>query len=100
MAHPMAVGDWEDYPLCLSQAQHVGVDLQDQHDKLVEATPRIFSGQGDIEVWSRRDNQGWEIINICVPWLIQAAEIITQSIFDPVNFIRGCDIYTFQRLLI
>jgi hypothetical protein len=61
MTNLPALQDWEQYPLCFSQDQYVGLDLQDQHDKLIEATPRIFSGQGEIEMWiQREDSQGRE----------------------------------------
>jgi hypothetical protein len=59
MTNLPALQDWEQYPLCFSRDQYVGLDLQDQHDKLIEATPRIFSGQGEIEMWiQREDSQG------------------------------------------
>jgi hypothetical protein len=59
MANLPALQDWERYPLCLSQDQHIGLDLEDQHDELIKATPRIFSGQGEIEMWTQReDSQG------------------------------------------
>ena len=59
MANLPALQDWEQCPLCFSQDQYVGLDLHDQHDKLVEATPLIFSGEGEIEMWTQReDSQG------------------------------------------
>ncbi|KAF8853237.1 hypothetical protein BDZ45DRAFT_729630 [Acephala macrosclerotiorum] len=58
----------DQYPICLSQDQHRDVDLHDLHERLVMASPRIFSGQGDIEMWRRSENN---------------EETPAQSIFDP-----------------
>jgi hypothetical protein len=76
--------------MCLSQDRHGDVDLQDLHDRLVMASPRLFSGQGDIEVWRRsKNNEGMDTPNSRLPWLIHLTETIAQSVFDPVSPIHG-----------
>ena len=81
MTNLPALQDWEHYPLYFSQDQFVGLDLQDQHDKLIEATPRIFSGQGGIEMWiQREDSQGRK--NFIT--LSTVANIITRN-YNPIG---------------
>lgn len=58
MASVTGTLNWQNYPSCLSERSGV-VELDSLREKLIQDAPRLFAGQGDIEVWFRNgQNEG------------------------------------------
>lgn len=49
---PLGSDDWKRYPTCLPRSVGGDSDLEFHHQTLVQSATRLFSGRGDVEVWS------------------------------------------------
>lgn len=60
MAHPEAMNGWQQYPNEISPLTYEVHDLQAHRQRLLDLKQRLFSGQGDIEVWRYKENDRGE----------------------------------------
>ena len=56
MALLEAMEEWEQYPNEIPPLTYEVYDLQAHRQRLLDLKHRLFSGQGDIEVWKHNEN--------------------------------------------
>jgi len=60
MAHPEAMNGWQQYPNEISPLTYEVHDLQAHRQRLLDLKLRLFSNQGDIEVWRYKESDRGE----------------------------------------
>jgi hypothetical protein len=67
MAHPEAMDGWQQYPNEIFPPTYEVHDLQAHRQRLLDPKQRLFSGQGDIEVWRHKENDSGKETSV---WLL------------------------------
>jgi hypothetical protein len=90
MAHPEVMNGWEQYPNKISPLPYEVHDLQAHRQRLLQLKERLFSGQGDIEVWRHKENDSGKYICIViiVALLTLYQKVAIRGIFSRVRLLR------------
>lgn len=91
MANLEAMDGWEQYPNEIYPLAYEVHDLQAHRKRLLQLKERLFSGQGDIEVWRHRENDSREYICI-IPFValltLENKIVAIRGIFSGVRLLR------------
>ena len=81
---------WEQYPNEISPLTYDVHDLQAHRQRLLQLKERLFSGQGDIEVWRYKENDSSEYICMVtfVALLTLYKKVAVRGIFSGVRLLK------------